>query len=226
MPLEGLLNRPTSVVLYGSDRPLLNWVAYALASAEDPEFHWTDVRLAGEVLAVTDPLSLGVVPPERLNIRYPHELLPNDADANMAIAGVVREDGASDTMRRLMDFIRLPMDAQRWLAGGPSGGRPRVFVLSNGHRLVSSYPPNSLAPVLGAIVEAGAAMFMTFADSPPASHAAFESALHLHGHDPKAWRQATLKVERGPSAGPLRAGSEYRLGELDIVASVLARHLV
>jgi hypothetical protein len=226
MPLESLLDRPTSAVLYGSDRPLLNWVAYALASADDPGFHWTDVRLAGEVLAETDPLSLGVIPPDRLNIRYPHELLPNDADANMAIAGVVRGDDTSDAMRRLMDFIRLPVDAQRLLAQGPAGGRPRVFVLSNGHRLVSSYPPNTLASVLGAIVGAGAAMFMTFADSPPASHVAFQSALYLHGHDPKAWKQATLKVERGPSSGPLQAGREYRLDELEVVASVLARHRV
>ncbi len=225
MSLEGLLNRPTSAVVYGSNRPLLNWVAYALASAADPAFHWTDVRLQGEVLAETDPLSLGLIPPDRLNIRYPHELLPNDADANMAIAGVVRDDDSSEVMKRLMDFIRLPLDAQRLLARGSSGEQTRVFVLSNGHRLVSSYPPNTLTSVLGAIVGAGAAMFMTFADSPPASHRAFESALHLEGNDPRAWKQATLRVERGPSKGPLRAGSEYRLSELDPVAAVLARHL-
>ncbi len=226
MPLEGLLSRPTSAVVYGSNRPLLNWVAYALASAADPGFHWTDVRLQGEVLAETDPLSLGLIPPDRLNIRYPHELLPNDADANMAIAGVVPDDDSSDAMKRLMDFIRLPLDAQRLLARGPSGEQTRVFVLSNGHRLVSSYPPNTLTSVLGAIVGAGAAMQMTFADSPPASHRAFESALHLEGNDPKAWKQATLRVERGPSTGPLRAGSEYRLSELDPVAALLTHHLV
>ncbi|MGD1099597.1 MAG: hypothetical protein ABR888_04555 [Thermoplasmata archaeon] len=61
------------------------------------------------------------------------------------------------------------------------------------------------------------------ADSPPASHRAFENAFHVDGNDPKAGTQATFRVERGPSNGPFRTGSEYRLSELDPVTTLLAR---
>lgn len=222
-PFDLPFDRPTSMVMYGSSRPLLNWVAYALASAADPGFVWTDVRLEGEVLTDVDPLSRNLIPPDRMNVVSPAGLIPNDAVANMAIAGVIREEESDVALGRLLDFLRLPPGAQRLLARGSSGNRPKVLVLSNAHRLVAVWPARALAPALGAIVGAGGSLFMTFADAPPGSHDAFEIRLHLEGGNSKSWRQTTLRVEKGPSAGPFRPGSEHRLGEFDPVAAVLAR---
>jgi hypothetical protein len=223
VPPNMTFDRPTSVVVYGSSRPLLNWVAYALASAADSGFVWTDVRLQGEVLADADPLARNLVPPDRLYVVHPYELMPNDAAANMAVGGIVRGGEPPDTLGRLVEFLRLPLGAQRLLARGSSGNRPVVLVLSNAQRLVAVYPSERLAPVLGAIVGAGGSLLMTFADAPPASHRAFETRLYLEGDDPKLWKGAVLRVEKGPATGPLRAGSEYRLGDLDLVAAVLTR---
>jgi hypothetical protein len=225
MPLGGIFSRPTSVILFGSNRPLLNWVAYALASETDPGFIWTDVRLWGEVLADVDPLARNLVPPNRLAVVYPNALVPNDAAANMAIGGVVRGDEPSDTVRQLVDFLRLPLPTQRLLSGATSGGQPIVLVLSNAHRIVAFYPVETVASVIQAIVGAGVTLFETFADAPLEGREAFETILHVEGNDPKEWRQATLRVEKGTSAGPLRTGSKYRLGELDPVAAVLTRDL-
>lgn len=222
---DGIFGRPTSVILCGSSRPLLNWVAYALASTTDSGFIWTDVRLEGEVLADSDPLARGLVPPDRLAVVYPNVLKPNDAAANMAIGGVVRSDEPPDTVRRMVDFLRLPLPTQRLLAGAPPGGRPMVLVLSNAHHMTVLYPTETVAPVLRAVIDAGAILFVTFADAPRESRHAFETILHVGGNDPKAWKRATLRVEKGPSGGPLRAGSEHRLGELEVVAAVLGRGL-
>jgi len=222
---DRIFSRPTSVILCGSNRPLLNWVVYALASATDPKFIWTDVRLGDEVLADVDPLARNLVPPDRLAVVYPSVLVPNDAAANMAIAGVVRDNQPSDGIRRLLDFIRLPLPTQRLLSGVLSRDRPIVLVLSDAHHLVTFYPTEVVAPVIQAVVEAGAILFVTFAGAPPESRQAFETILHVEGNDPKAWRRTTLRVEKGPLAGPLRTGSDHLLGELDPVAAVLARDL-
>jgi hypothetical protein len=118
------------------------------------------------------------------------------------------------------------LHTQRLLSAGPSGGPPMVLVLSNAHRLVALYPTDSVAPVVRAIVETGAILFMTFADSPPEGRLAFDTVMHVEGNDPMSWNEATLRVEKGPASGPLRAGSEHRLGQLPPIASVLANRLM
>ena len=225
LPLESGLHRPTSVVIYGSSRPLLNWVAYALAAEADPEFIWNDVRLRGEVLSEFDPLSRNLIPPERLNVAFPNEFAPEDRAANIVRSGVVRDDESHEHIRRLTDFLRLPLGAQRVLARRSAGNRPMVLVLSNGHRLVALYPSGTLAPSLRIMNEVGATLIMTFADASPASHRAFGTILVVEGNDVREWKRATLRVLKGPADGPLRTGVEYRLGEYAPLADILTRQL-
>ena len=224
MTAATLFPNPTSVIICGSSRPLLNWVAFALASVSDPEFHWTDVRISGEVPTPDDLFSRDLIPPERLHLVAPRELTPDDATANVAVSAVIRDEETPEELRRVVEFLRLPPQTQQLLAETQSKGFPRVVVLSNGHRLLALYPEvGVVAPTVRAIVNAGVALIMTFADAPPGGRVAFDTVLHLEGQDPKNWRQAKLRVEKAPSTSVFRSGSEVRLADFEPVAAVLSR---
>lgn len=217
---------PTSVIICGSDRPLLNWVAYALAVASDAEFHWTDVRLEGEVLAPEDLLSRNVIPTEQLSTVRPPDLAPDDTTANVAVSAVIRSDEPPDEVRRLVEFLRLPAQTQSVLSRVAGGESPRVVVLSNGHRLVAIYPNIEVVrPTLRAIVASGVVLIMTFADAAPQGRFAFDTVIHVDSSARQDWRRATARVEKGASTGFLRAGAEYRLGEASPWREVLSKHL-
>lgn len=219
-----LFPKPTSVFVCGSSRPLLNWVAYALASASDPGFVWTDVRLADETPVPDDPLGRDIIPPDRLRLVGPRELAPDDAAANMAVSAVIRDDETPENLDRVLEFLRLPAPTQRVLASTTGGEAPRVVVLSNGHRLVAMYPDlAAVRPTVRAIVGAGVAMIMTFADAPPGARVAFDVVLHVDGTDPSAWRLARLRVERAPKDAYFEAGSDALLADVPPIASVLRR---
>ena len=217
-----LFPRPTSVFISGNSRALLNWVAYALAAASDPEFVWTDVRLSEESIASDDLLSRDRIPVERLHLVAPSELTPDDATANMAVSTVIRADEPPEDLRRLTEFLRLPIRTQRVLEQASGEGPPRVVVLSNGHRLVAIYSNTAMVTsAVHAIVSSGVAFIMTFADSPPGGRLAFETVIHVDGGDPTAWRLAKIRVEKAPIGGVFTAGSELLLTDVESVATVL-----
>jgi hypothetical protein len=225
MAPERMFGHPTSVLLCGSSRSLLNWAAYAFALTEVPEFTWVDVRHRGQAPAAGGPLACNMVPPEQLHVLETTDLPRNDAVSNMAIAGVIRTDEPPDDVRLLVDFLRLPSRIQELLSSARTEGRPRMLVVSNAHRMATYYPAEAVAPVVRAVVKTGAILFMTFADAPSEGHEAFETILYLEGNDPKEWKRAILRAAKGPLDGPFQTGSEYRLVELEPVAAVLARDL-
>lgn len=226
MTPEGVFDRPTSVIVFGSDRPLLDWVAFVLASSNDPEFVWTDVRFPGQDPGKEDPMTRAVIPPERLTVRRPSELTLNDQSANVAVSAVIRSDEPPEDLRRLVDFLRLPTPTQQVLSGPRSSRRRSVVVLSNAHRLAALYPgAETVARTVRTILESDTVLVMTFADAPSDARFGFETILHVDGSLRDGWRRATLRVERAASDGPFRAGTQAPLGELPPFASVLAREL-
>jgi hypothetical protein len=221
----GFFTGPASVIIYGSDRPMLNWVAYALASATDSEFLWVDVRTQGEILAESDLLARNVIPPSRLLPRRAVSLAPDNTKANVAVSAVVRADETPASLQLLLDFLRLPEATQIAISEMATGVRPRVAVLSNAHRLAAFYQVETVGPLLRAVTATGVIAIITSADAPNDARFSFDVVLYLDGRDPNHWRDATLRVEKGLSAGPLRTGSEYRLVELPAVAKVFGEHL-
>jgi hypothetical protein len=221
----GLFKGPVSVILIGDDRPLLNWVAYALASLQDPDFLWIDIRAKGEVLNASDPLARDAIPSDRLKLANASDFSPDHAMANIAVSGVIRDDELPENVQILLDFLRLPQRTQAVLSATGPGTRPRTYVLSNAHRLGSLYPVEIVGPLLRAIRETGTITIMTFADAPNDGRFAFDLVVHLTGHDAENWKQATLRVEKGLPDGPFQTGSEYRLCDLDFLSHVFARHL-
>lgn len=196
-----------------------------MAVATDPGFMWVDVGAKGEVKAESDPLKRGVIPAERLATVRAAELAPDHSRANVGVSAVIREDEPPESLQLLLDFLRLPPRTQSTLSKVAVHARPRVFVLSNSHRLSSLYPVETVAPLLRAILATGVTVIMTFADAPNAGRLAFDVVLHVEGWDLASWRETVVRIEKGPTAGPLTAGTETRLGELSPVAKVLAERL-
>lgn len=217
--------RPTSVFVGGEDRALLNWCALALARQCDPQFFWTDVRIAGEVLDPRDPLASSVLPPARYHTVEPPSLSRDERSAEIArrrSGEILRADDPSDARNRLIGFLGLPTHTQDLLAGGAGGRSPRCVVLSNAHRLIALYPTTSVEPTVRAIVQYGATLIATFADAAPEGRWAFDTVLQVSGKESARWRTATLRIER-LNGGPRRSpATEIALPEIEPIAPMLA----
>jgi len=215
-----LTHHPTSVLLHGSSRPLLNWVMYAVLDRSNPNFRWTDVRLREERLDPLDPLARHVLPEGQLSIIEP-AMLQRSPDPGRAVSTMIHSDEPAGSLQRVMEFLRLPAHTQELISQASPTKRPAQFGLSNCHRLAAIFPVNSIQPTLRAILSSGVSLVMTWADALPASAQLFDFVVGVEGSDPAAWKEAVLNCELGRSEGPVRVGSKLRLGELRSVADVL-----
>lgn len=222
-PSEPVFNRPTSVFIGGSSRPLLNWVAYALALRTNPNFLWSDVRIPGELFDKNDLLARRVIPADQLSFVYPTELARDHAAASTASAHEGSPPGPGSDFKTSVGFLQLPSQARDVLTALPPGGPPIPIVVSNAHRIVGLYPTSSVAPILKAVLGAGAILIMTFADAPPDGRLSFDTVLHLNGHDPADWKSASLRVEKSPADGPFKSGATTSLKSFAPIADVLSR---
>jgi len=219
----GLFDPRTSVILCGSGRSLLNWVAYALVADHPGGFLWGHVQLEGEVLEDADLLKTQLISRERLITVAPQELMRDDFAGNLAVGGLVRTEPPEESVRSFSDFLRLPQQTQEMISRLPRGEPRPVLVLSGAHRLAALYSTEAVGPTLRSLVELGGSILIVWADAPVAGRLAFERILHLKGENPSRWRDALLTVERGWPTGALRTGVEARLTDVAPVASVLGK---
>jgi len=213
------------VILCGSDRALLGWVAYAFVADHPAGFLWGHVRLEGEVLEDSDVLKTRLIPPDRFIPVSPGQLRRDEKAGSAPLGGLVRSESEDDLARRFADFLRLPAQTQDMISRLPRSGPSPILVLSGGQRLAALYPVEAVGPTVRSIVQFGGSMLMTWSDAPDAGRLEFEHVLHVKGSDPSKWRDATLTVEKGWSAGPLRSGAQVRLSEVAPLATVLGRTL-
>ena len=216
-----LFQRPTSVILCGSDGPLLDWVVFALASRAPGGYYWTDVRLEGQPADTGGPLGRRAVPEDRLSVVSPQELTTNDALANAAITGGLRPEERLSEIERLADFLRLPSHTQALIATQRTSGEPAVLVLSNAQRLAPLYPADTVPPVLRAMVAAGVSVVLVFADAAPKARVEFENVWHLDSAELSRWHEAVLRIEKANTRPPLSTGSKVSLRDLPAVAETL-----
>ncbi|MGA7476821.1 MAG: hypothetical protein WBW47_06335 [Thermoplasmata archaeon] len=215
-----IAERPTTVVLHCSDRPLVNWVMYAMLVRANPNFIWTDIRLTGEVLDPLDPLARHVIPVRQLSVVQPKTLQLN-LEPPSALTTMIHTDESGDLKQQLRSFLRLPEHTQDLISRVPKEGLVPLFGLSNAQRIAALYPPETIRPTLQAIKDSGTSMIMTWADALPGSVKEFDFVLRVEGLGPKSWRSASLRCDRGSSSGPVRVGKRFRLGDLAPIAEVL-----
>jgi hypothetical protein len=211
------------VFLCGSGRSLLNWVAYALVANHPGGFLWGHVRLEGEVFEESDLLKTPLIPRERFTTVSPKELARDEFAGNLAVGGLVRSEKEDESVRSFADFLRLPAQTQEMISRLPREEPLPVLVLSGAHRLGALYSLDTVGPTVRSIVELGSSMMMVWADAPVAGRLEFERILHVRGEEPSKWRDAVLTVEKGWPSGPLRTGTQLRLGEVPGIASALAK---
>jgi len=224
--LVGTFSRPTSVFLYGPPGPLLDWVAWAVASQAPGGYHWTDVRLDGEGPEPLGPLSQGTVPPEHLAIVHPYELAPDHAVANAAISVGIRPDEHSVQLERLVDFLRLPPRTQKFLSATAPTGPPLVLIVSNGNRLLPFFNTReSVRSANRALTDNGFAILDVFSQVPSDARFVFDHVWRLGEGTVRNWRKSKLEIEQAGSSGSLSSDGKLTLEELGPVASVLARAL-
>ncbi len=223
--LSGLFHPRTSVVLIGSNRARLNWLAYAFVRDYPGGFLWGHVRLEGEVLDDDDLLKTQIIPPEKFISVAPSELMRNELAGNVALGGLSRSEEDEESVSRFADFLRLPEQTQRLFSELPTEEPRPVLVLSCAHRLATLYPIEALGPTVRSVVELGGSTLQTWADAPSSSRFAFEHILHLKRDESRSWRDTVLAVEKGWPTGPLRTGAELRVGDLPSVEAVFEKSL-
>ena len=221
---QDLFEPRTSVILCGSGRALMNWVAYALVLGHTGGFLWGHVKLEGEVLEDTDLLKTPLIPPDRLIVVAPKELERNEVEGNVAISYLIRSEGEDEAARSFAGFLRLPRQTQEMIAGFPPEGPRPVLVLSGAHRLNALNPPDVVGPMIRTVVETGGPVIELWADAPNDTRFGFEHVLHLKGEEPSKWREGFLTVEKGWAQGPFQTGAKVGLPELPSVAAVLRKY--
>lgn len=216
-----LRERPTSVFLHGTNRPLLNWVLYALLHRADPEYIWTDVRFENETLDRLDPLARGVVPETQLSVVRPTTLGPS-VHPHTTASSFFHPEEDPEAARRLVRFLGLPQHTQEMISRVQPRNPLPILGLSNAHRLASFYSAAAVQPTIRAILEGGVSLVMTWADAVPGGSATFDYVVSVEGASPLEWRRAELRLTLGLSRGPLRPGRVLRLGDLPEIVEEIA----
>ncbi len=219
-----LWERPTSILIHGPSRPLVNLTLFAFSELTTPRFQWVDIQVPGEPPLATDPVRLGWVPAEQLwTIDRPSALRPDDLVANLALFSLVRSDEPSSSLVQLTEFLRLPEVSQRILAARPRRGEPGVVAVANAHRVMSAFPAERVPAILGVHRSSGYSVYIGFAEAPGAGAELFDLVFRLDGETVAGWKRARLTCTKGIRSGPLAEGRSVDLGDVAPLAEVFSR---
>ena len=215
---------PSSVLFSGTSRSLLKWVAFAALAPYSSRVFWTDLRPPGEILGPLDPMARHVIPEDVVHVLPPGDLLPEEQEARLAEAAsatMFPSNEAPESVRAVIEFIRMPWHTQQRISATFRPGEPTILVCANADRLVGVFPDKGVAPLIRSIVQAGVVIVGLWGDAASPFESVFDVVFHVEGVGPAAWRDATIKCEKGLSAGPLAAGTAYRLADVKPIAMIL-----
>jgi len=224
----GVFGKPSSVFISGTSRSLLKWFAFASLAPYASRVYWTDVRLPGEILDPIDPMTVHAIPEESVYVLSPRDLQPDDQraqQAEAAAATVLRSDEPVHSLQGLVEFIRMPLHAQKLISATGRIDAPSILVTANAQRLATVYSLDRIAPLMRAMLESGTCQVALWAEAPTIHTSMFDVILQVEGHGPTDWRNATVQCERGISAGPLASGNAHRLSDIGPIATILERSI-
>jgi hypothetical protein len=211
------------VFLYGSSRPVLLRVAYALARANDAHPYWVTVRDPDDKLEAPGPLELGWIPDDHLFVLSRNEAKPQDAVSNLALWTVVRSDEPDSVIGDLTDFLRLPSAVQDALSRyGQDSFRP-VFVVANTDR-VRNYYPTTEAGVRGIVesmLHSGVIPIFTAVGPPGPGRMAFDCVFEVDAPDLQHWREGHLICHRSFEGAPFRPQQKVPLASQPLIVAAL-----
>ncbi|MGP8158805.1 MAG: hypothetical protein ACLPWO_04255 [Thermoplasmata archaeon] len=220
------LRNPSSVLFSGTSRSLLKWVAFASLAPYSSRVFWTDLRLPGEVLDPLDPMARQVIPENAVDVVPPGDLRPEEQEARLAEAAsatMFPSDEAPESVRGIIEFIRMPWHTQQRILATFRPGEPTILVCANADRLVGVFPDKGVAPLIRSIVNAGVVIVGLWGSPASPFDPVFDVLFRVEGVGPAAWRDATIRCEKGTSAGTLAAGTAHRLAEVGPIAMILEK---
>jgi hypothetical protein len=221
---ERLRQGPTSVLVYGPSRPLVNLALFALAEATTPDFQWVDIQVPGEQRLRCDPVELGWVADEhRWTVDHPSALRPENLAANLALFALIRADEPSPSLVQVTEFLRLPEISQRILAARPPMGQPGVVAVPNAHRVMATFGLGQIPAILSVHRTAGYSVYVGYAEAPGTGRELFDVVFRLDGERLSDWRPSHIVCEKGLASGPLARRQAVELADVPLMAEVLSR---
>ena len=196
MTASGPLGHPSSFVLWGPDRGILDRVALAIARSIDPEFYWFDVTAPDGALSRGEREVLEEVPVHRAFRLSPPEVELQNAIGNVAVWAVLRHGGAeAQQVSELADFVRLPDVVQRTVSER-NPDTPGTLVVSNADHASHLYPADAgtFSPYIRLLNNRGLTLILTTGMTPRANAADFEVILKLQPGAVGSW---SMKCEKG-----------------------------
>lgn len=209
-PPPELLERPSSVLFWGPDRHLLSLAAFGLARRIAGEFTLVDILDPAHPTERDGIFSL-VPEARRVVVGKAEELVPNEAASNLALFGVLRNDGPPAELERLVDFLWLPAALQEAVSRSGRERRPGPVLLTNGHVLehVWRSPAEPLRRIFGVLNHEGLTPIVTEVVAAPRSvpaTAAYDYVFRLLPKPHRHWKEALLFLERARTRCPIPLG--------------------
>jgi len=222
-PLRAVGKGPWGTFIYGTSRPLVQWLAQAMAAAYEPNPVWVDFRDADVGPDPSGPVALGAVPEDRLYVVTRSEAKPGPAVTDRTLWTVIRSDEPKDTIAELTYFLRLPPRAQE-IVSRAGGKAPRLaLVVANSDRVRDFYP--RYGQLIRALIDSTirAHLLPFFASLPPTDpgYLSFDLVFEVRAKGLTEWREGTLRCEKAPADSEFVSGQTSPLGSLPELASLL-----
>jgi hypothetical protein len=220
-----LADHPSSVLIAGRSRLLVQLVAYGWAGRIDTDFGWVELEDPSNGGDAEDGKVFGLLPPERaFPVQRPEELIPDVGLTNLALWTVVRRDETSGEIARLTDFLLLPPPLQLLLGRVGMGPGPGALVVANAERLGENFPFAELDPrrIVATMKRENVTLILAMRARPfDVLAAAFDVVVHVEDTHAASTEQVRIRVERQPAGAGLPVGDNLTAGRLLPVASAL-----
>ena len=209
MDANGSIGRPSSMFVWGRDRPTLCRLALAFSRSAGPELWWFDiVPQDGKINAVETDI-LGQVPVNHAYRVAPPDLQLQEAIGNMSLWAVIRQSPTEAKQNsEFSHFLRIP-DAMQQVVAEHNPDSSAALVVSNVDRAAHLYPGDLgvFSPYIELLNRRRITLIFTRFGTPRANAADFEVNLRLEER-----RNGTkvFRCERGPAEGafaPFRRGA-------------------
>lgn len=222
-PLRAIGKEAWGTFVYGTERPLVQWFAYALAIACDPEPLWVDFRGGSATADASGPIALGKIPPHHLYVISRSEARPLPTVPDRTLWTMIRSDEPKESLLEFSDFLRLPPQVQEVLAArGEAAPRPAI-VLANTDR-VRDYYPHTIDGIRPFVLTAlRANVLPILASSPPKAPAylAFDHVFEVRARSLSDWRDGILSCEQAPAGSDFVPRRTFRLSSIPELVSLL-----
>jgi hypothetical protein len=218
-PFGSLTRGPWATAVYGTSREVANRVLYTLASQNDPDFVWVDIRNS-KTSKEAGPAEMKWIPAGRLYLtNTSDDAKPGKGVSTEAIRNVVRSNNPAEEIAPLANFLRLSELTQQIVAQRSEPRNPRVVAFANSERVRDAYPtsPEGVREFLHAFLRAGVHPMFSLVGPRGVvndSGRALDFIFVAEAEDASRWNEGALICVQAPAWTAFRPGQRMALGDL------------